>query len=137
MLSIISPILQSVTSVIDKLIPDPLEKQRLKTEMEQVLLSAELQQELARYQAIVSEAQSSDKWTSRARPSFMYVFYTLLLFSIPFGVLYAFNPVLAMGVSAGLQSWFKAVPEELYNVFLYGFLGYSASRSFDKWKGVK
>lgn len=137
MLPILTPILQSVTSVIDKLIPDPQEKQRLKAEMEQALLNADLQQELARYQTITAEAQSPDKWTSRARPSFMYVFYALLLASIPMGVLYAFHPITAMGIAAGLKAWFSAIPEELYDVFLFGYLGYSASRSFDKMKGSK
>lgn len=137
MLAILAPILSSVTSVIDKIIPDPQEKARLKAEMEQALLSADLERELARYQAIVAEAQSPDKWTSRARPSFMYVFYILLLSAIPMGVLYAFQPVTAMGVAAGLKAWFSAIPDELYNVFLFGYLGYSATRSFDKWKGQK
>ena len=35
--------------------------------------------------AIVAEANSSDPWTSRARPSFLYLIYVLLLFAVPMG----------------------------------------------------
>ena len=37
----------------------------------------------AQMQAIVAEAQSADPRTSRARPSFLYVMYALLIWSIP------------------------------------------------------
>ena len=133
----LGPILQAVTHTIDKIVPDPQEKQRLKAEMEQALLSADLQMELTRYQAIVAEAQSTDKWTSRARPSFMYVIYTLLLASIPFGVLYAFSPITAMGITSGMKGWFSAIPDQLYTLFGVGYIGYSASRTVDKLKGAK
>lgn len=137
MLPFWGPILGAVTSIIDKFVPDAGQKAQLKAEMEQALLSAELQKEVARYQAITVEGGSQDKWTSRARPSFMYVMYLLLLAAIPYGVLYTFEPVIAMGVAAGVKSWFAAIPEDLYNLMMVGYLGYSASRSVDKWKGNK
>ena len=133
----LAPVLGSVTSIIDKVIPDPGQKAELKAQMEQALLNADLQKEVARYQAIVAEAQSEDKWTSRARPSFMYVMYVLLLFAIPYGILYTFNPTLAMGVAAGMKSWFGALPSELYTLFGVGYVGYSASRTVDKFKKGK
>ena len=43
----------------------------------------------ARLSAIVTEARSPDPWTSRARPSFLYVMYVMLLWAIPMGVLAA------------------------------------------------
>src|SRR5512137_2244250 len=36
--------------------------------------------------AALSEAQSQDKWTSRARPSFMYVIYIIILAGIPVAI---------------------------------------------------
>ena len=36
---------------------------------------------------VTSDSQSKDPWTSRARPSFLYVFYILLLWAIPTGIL--------------------------------------------------
>ncbi len=51
--------------------------------------------QLATISVALAEAQSSDKWTSRARPSFLYVMYTMILFAIPFGFLYAFRPEFA------------------------------------------
>ena len=93
--------------------------------------------ELARMQVMTAEASSSDKWTSRARPSFMYVMYTLLLASIPMGVMYAVNPTVAGNIATGFGAWLKAIPEELYWLFGAGYLGYSGFRSFDKIKAGK
>lgn len=132
MLPWLTPVLSSVTSIIDKVIPDPGQKAELKAQMEQALLNADLQKEVKRYEAIVAEANSEDKWTSRARPSFMYVMYILLLTSIPYGALYAYNPTLAMGFAAGAKSWFNAIPQELYTLMGAVSLGYIGSRSYDK-----
>ena len=43
-------------------------------------------------QAIVAEAQSTDPWTSRARPSFLYMMYALILWAIPMGLIAAADP---------------------------------------------
>ena len=93
------PILEAVVGplakLIDKIIPDPQARDRAKLE----LLKGD--QEMAaiaqQMQAIVAEAQSSDPWTSRARPSFLYVMYTLILWAIPMGLISAVNPVMAKG----------------------------------------
>ena len=77
----------SVAKLLDKIIPDPQARDRAKLE----LLKLEGDQEAAtiavQMQAIVAEAQSADPWTSRARPSFLYVMYALILWSLPMGVL--------------------------------------------------
>ena len=90
-----------------------------------------------RLSAILAEAQSSDPWTSRARPSFMYVIYILLLASIPMGFLFAFKPEIAMAVTDGFQGWLAAIPTELYTLFGAGYLGYAGARTVDKMKGGK
>ncbi len=85
--------------------------------------------------AIVAEAQSADPWTSRARPSFMYVIYLLLLLGVPMGVLSAFEPQVATNIAAGFKAWLDAIPTDLYALFGIGYLGYSAARTVDKVKG--
>ena len=61
----------------------------------------------AQLQAIVAEANSADPWTSRARPSFLYVMYILLLTALPMGLLSAFHPAAAKDIAAGM----KRIPE--------------------------
>jgi Holin of 3TMs, for gene-transfer release len=86
--------------------------------------------------AIVSESQSADPWTSRARPSFLYVMYTLLLWSIPMGLIAAVEPDMAKAISAGMTGYLASIPEPLYALFGTGYLGYTAARQWGKVKGV-
>jgi hypothetical protein len=89
----------------------------------------ELQVQLS---AILAEAQSSDKWTSRARPSFLYVVYTLLLAGLPMGVLYAISPDIASNVADGFNAWLRAIPDRVYDLFQWVMLGYITSRGVEK-----
>jgi phosphotransferase system glucose/maltose/N-acetylglucosamine-specific IIC component len=86
--------------------------------------------------AIIAEAQSTDPWTSRARPSFMYVIYVLILAGIPIGILAAFRPDIANNIASGLNLWLRAIPDSLYTLFGVGYLGYTGARTIEKSKGV-
>ena len=85
---------------------------------------------------MLAEAQSSDKWTSRARPSFLYVMYIMILASIPMGVLYAFDPAHAKAIAEGLKQWLAALPSDLWSLMTYCYLGYTVARSGDKAGGL-
>lgn len=98
-------------------------------EMENALKEVEMAKE-----TIVAEASSGDKWTSRARPSFMYVIYTLILSAIPMGVLYAFNPATALGITSGFKAWLEAIPSDMIALFGVGYVGYVGGRSLEKIK---
>lgn len=119
-------------TVIDKLFPDKTEAERLKLEFLRQQQAGEFKELEARFSAIVAEAQSTDPWTSRARPSFMYVMYVMILASIPMGFLFATKPEVAMAVTAGVANWLKALPEEMWWLFGAGYLGYTGSRTFEK-----
>jgi hypothetical protein len=88
-------------------------------------------------QAIIAEAQSPDPWTSRARPSFLYMMYTLILWSIPMGLIAAADPRMAAGIAGGMTAYLRGIPEELYALFGTGYLGYTAARTWGKTKGVE
>ena len=88
-------------------------------------------------EAIIAEARSADPWTSRARPSFLYVMYTLILWAIPMGLIAAADPRLARGIGDGMTSYLRGLPEELYALFGTGYLGYTAARTWGKMKGVE
>lgn len=129
--SLITP----VFSLIDKLIPDEASREEAKLK----LLQSEGQQVLnemhTQLSPILAEANSSDPWTSRARPSFMYVVYLLLLASIPMGILYSYDPEMAQKITEGFEKWLIAIPEPIINLFGMGYLGYTGARSFEKWRG--
>jgi hypothetical protein len=88
-------------------------------------------------QAIVAEAQSPDPWTSRARPSFLYIMYALILWSIPMGLIAAVQPAMASAIGSGMSAYLKGIPNELYTLFGTGYLGYTAARTWSQIKGVE
>ena len=131
---LIESLIGPIASIIDKIIPD--KEARAKAKLE--LLALEGSQELkARMSAIVAEAQSADPWTSRARPSFLYVMYAMILFALPMGVLSAFDPRMAVNIGNGITAYLRGLPEELYALFGTGYLGYTAARQWGKVKGVE
>lgn len=127
-----SPLIQLGTSLIDKLIPDPAARDAAKLELLKQEQNGELEAVKVQIAAIVAESQSTDPWTSRARPSFMYVIYILILMAIPMGFLSAFRPEMAIAVAAGFKAWLTAIPDALYTLFGVGYLGYTGARSYDK-----
>ena len=135
-MALLETLIGPITALLDKIIPD--KEARAKAQLE--LLKLEGTQEMrmieARLQAIVAEANSADLWTSRARPSFLFVMYILILTAIPMGLLSAFNPVAARDIAAGMNAYLGGLPEPLYALFGTGYLGYTAARQWGKVRGV-
>jgi hypothetical protein len=126
-----------VFKIIDKLIPDKIEAERLKLETIRLNQEGEFRELEKRYDAITAEANSSDKWTSRARPAFMYVFHSILLsLTIIAPAIGVINPDAMAAFFANVAMGFKAVPEELWWTFTAGYLGYTGFRSLEKKNGI-
>ena len=123
--------------LIDKLFPDPEQQAKAKLELLTMQQNGELEQVKAQLSAIIAEAQSADPWTSRARPSFLYVVYVLLLWSLPMGVMFVFNPDAAARFTDGFKAWMGAIPEPVLTLFGTVMLGYVVGRSYEKTRGVK
>ncbi len=136
-MSIIEGIIGPVAKLIDKIIPDPEARDRAKLELLKLEGSQEMEQIKTQLSAIVAEAQSTDPWTSRARPSFLYVMYVLLLWAIPMGLIAAARPDMAAGIAQGMNAYLAGIPEPLYALFGTGYLGYTAARSWGKAKGIE
>lgn len=118
--------------LIDKIWPDPAEREKAKAQLLQMQQNGELKELETRMSAILAEAQSSDPWTSRARPSFMYVMYAMILASIPMGILHAFDPSMAVNIAEGMKAWLSAIPQEMWMLFGVGYTGYAWARTKDK-----
>ena len=136
-MALLEAIVGPVSRLLDKIIPDPEARDRAKLELIKLQGDQEMQAIGAQMQAIVAEAQSPDPWTSRARPSFLYVMYALILWAIPMGLIAAVDPKLALGIGNGMTSYLRGLPEELYMLFGTGYLGYTAARTWGKARGVE
>ena len=135
-MQIFDSLLAPLASILDKVIPDKAARERAQLELLQLQGTQDMQLIQARLSAIVAEAQSPDPWTSRARPSFLYVMYLLILFAVPMGVISAFSPLAAKSIGEGMTTYLAALPDSLYALFGTGYLGYTAARQWGKVKGV-
>ena len=133
----ISSIFSIGSKIIDKLFPDPEQKAKAQLELLAMQQSGELEGVKVQLSAIIAEAQSADPWTSRARPSFLYVVYILLLSAIPMGVLTVFNPGAALDLTTGFKAWLGAIPDSILTLFGTVMTGYVIGRSWEKTKGIK
>ena len=116
-------------TIIEKLFPDPVEKAKAEVALMTAAKDGELKSAEIQLSAILAEAKSSDPWTSRARPSFLYVMYLMILAAIPMGILSAAQPAIAVQIANGMKAWLAAIPESLWAVFGVGYTGYTVARS--------
>lgn len=135
-----APLINLGTTLIDRIFPDKVaqaaEREKASLELLKATQDGTFRQTQLDLSVMLAEAQSADPWTSRARPSFLYVMYVMILCGIPMGVLYAFNPAMALNVAAGLKAWLEAIPDSLYTLFGVCFTGYTVARSVEKARGV-
>jgi hypothetical protein len=136
-MALIESLIGPIAGLIDKLIPDPKARDAAKLELLKLQGGQELETLRTQMSAIVAEAQSVDPWTSRARPSFLYVMYALLLWAIPMGLISAAAPDMAADIARGMTAYLNGLPEPLYALFGTGYLGYTAARQWGKVKGVE
>ncbi len=136
-MAIIDSLITPITSIIDRVIPDKEARERARLELLRLQGTQEMQAVEARLSAIIAEARSSDPWTSRARPSFLYVMYALLLWALPMGLIAAFRPGAAEAIADGMNAYLAGLPEPLYALFGTGYLGYTAARQWGKAKGTE
>ena len=132
----VSTVVGVVGGLLDKLIPDQGARDAAKLELVKAEQAGQLDAVKVQLSAIISDSQSADPWTSRARPSFLYVVYVLLLAGLPIGVLSAFRPDMASAIAAGFGMWLKAIPDSIVTLFGVVMTGYVGARSYEKAKGV-
>jgi hypothetical protein len=120
-------LVDSVASLIDRFVTTPDEKTKALIELRAL--------EVRETEAIVSsasaalkaEAESPDPWVRRARPTFLYLMYTVLAWN------YILLPVTQLLTSQPLAP--IVLPTDLYYLFGAGYLGYVGARTWDKTRG--
>jgi hypothetical protein len=135
-MAIIEGLIGPIAKLIDKIIPDPQARDQAKLELLKLQGSQDMDSLRTQLSAILAEAQSADPWTSRARPSFLYVMYVLLLWAISMGLIAASRPEMAEAIAHGMNAYLNGIPDSLYALFGTGYLGYTAARSWGKAKGT-
>ncbi|MCH4151738.1 MAG: holin family protein [Sphingobium sp.] len=135
-MALLEALISPIAGIIDKIIPDPKARDAAKLELLKLQGAQEMEALRTQLSAILAEAQSADPWTSRARPAFLYVIYTLLLWSIPMGLIAATQPAMAENIARGMNAYLAGIPEPLYTLFGTGYLGYTAARTWGKIRGV-
>lgn len=132
----ITAVLDIGGKIIDKLWPDKEKADAAKLELFRLQQQGQLEEMKVQLSAIIADAQSADPYTSRARPSFLYVVYVLILWAIPMGILTIFSPASAAALTAGFKAWLSAIPDEILQLFGVVMTGYVLGRSWEKVKGA-
>ncbi|MBL6946254.1 MAG: hypothetical protein ISR47_06435 [Rhodospirillales bacterium] len=121
--AIIGPLIGGIFGVIDKAVEDKDEAARIKSKLQEMVLSGQIKEIESAAQIIVAEAQG-DSWLQRSwRPLLMCLF----------GLIIANNYVLApyvilfMGVDVELT-----VPPDMWDLLKIGVGGYVVGRSVEK-----
>lgn len=126
------PILDVLSKAADKLWPDAGEREANKLRMLELAQNGEFKEAEMAMQAIMAEANSKDAWTSRARPSFLYVMYVYLLMALPLGVIGVWFPEQVVAGTEAAKAYLASIPTEMWTLFGAGYLGYVKKRSDDK-----
>ncbi len=77
-----------------------------------------------------------DLWIKRARPSFLYVIYAVILWAIPLGLIALISPQRAEAMTRIMTAYLSGIPDSLLALFGTAYLGYTAARQWGKIAGV-
>lgn len=125
-----------LVAIIDRTITSQSAANRMKLELLTLAAASTPEDAKADTATLLAEVSARDAWTSRARPTFLYVMYALLLWSIPMGLIAGVRPDVADAIARGMTGYLRGLPEPLYALFGTGYLGYTAARLWGKVKGV-
>lgn len=118
--------------ILRRVLPDKEAQDRAAAELARMVQDGELKSTELQLSAILAEAQSEDPWTSRARPTFLYVIYSLILLCFGAGIIGIWFPDHVTTAAQNFANLLGALPQELWWLFGTGYLGYTGARSFDK-----
>lgn len=122
--------------LIDDLFTSDEERAKAKLKLLEMEQRGELDSMKVQLSAILAEANSKDPWTSRARPTFLYLIYAIILLCVAGAIVGIWWPDHVATAASNLTNLLMAIPESLWWLFGAGYLGYTSARSFDKWRGA-
>ena len=131
--SIITNIAQGL---ISRIWPDPAQQAEAQRKLAELQQSGELRGMELQISAILAEANSTDAFTSRARPTFLYVMYAIILLMVIGAIAGIWWPAQVFQAAENLTKLLAAIPEPLWWLFGTGYLGYTGARTWEKNKGA-
>ncbi|MCF8483444.1 MAG: holin family protein [Rhodospirillum sp.] len=127
-----SGIVAPLANLVDKLFTSDDERNAAKLKLMELQQSGELKTLELQMSAILAEANSKDPWTSRARPTFLYLMYGVIGLCFFGGILGIWWPDSVTVATQNITNLLAAIPSDLWWLFGAGYLGYTGARSFDK-----
>jgi hypothetical protein len=124
--------LDAIETVADKIWPDADERAKNQIALKQLDQNGAFRHLDIASGNIQTEAKSDDPWTSRARPSFLYVMYIYLLAALPIGLCGILWPEQTAKAIEVAKAYLASIPAEMWTLFGAGYLGYVKKRSDDK-----
>jgi Holin of 3TMs, for gene-transfer release len=122
--------------LINRLWPDPAQQAEAQRKLIELQQTGELRGMELELAAILAEANSADPFTSRARPTFLYVMYTIIMLLVFGAIVGIWWPVQVFQAAENLTKLLAALPEQLWWLFGTGYLGYTGARTFEKSRGA-
>lgn len=123
--------------LVDGLFTSDEERAAAKLKLLEMEQRGELEQVKQQLSVILAEANSKDPWTSRARPTFLYLMYLVILLCFAAGIAGIWWENEVTIAANNIANLLSAIPDNLWWLFGAGYLGYTGARSFDKWRGTR
>ncbi len=120
--------------ILDKVIADPKQRDEAKLKLLELQQNGEIAYLKNQSANIRAEAKSLDPYTSRARPTFLYVMYLMLIMCMAGSIIGIWYPGEMAQAADNIGYLFGAIPDALYTLFGAGYLGYTGARTVDKLK---
>jgi hypothetical protein len=127
-------VMEAAKGLIARIWPDPAQQAEAQRKLAELQQSGELRGMELQLSAILAEANSTDTWTSRARPTFLYVMYAILLLLVMGAIVGIWWPAQVFQAADNLAKLLNALPEQLWWLFGTGYLGYTGARTWEKAK---
>lgn len=121
----IGSVVEKIGGVADRFIQTKDEKAAFEKELTRIATEERIKTMEITHSVIREEAASSDNYVRRARPTFLYIIYVILIFN------YIAIPIIAMSFGKTDMKPLE-LPEPLFWLFGSGYLGYAGARSWDK-----
>ena len=129
-------VMEAAKGLIARIWPDPVQQAEAQRKLAELQQSGELRGIELQLSAILAEASSADPYTSRARPTFLYVMYAIITLLVVGAILGIWWPVQVFQAAENLGKLLGALPEELWWLFGTGYLGYTGARTYEKRAGA-
>ena len=113
----IGPLAKLAGELIDNLFETEEEKATAKATLMKLDRDGKLDEMKLSMSAIIEEARSRDPWTSRARPSFLYLMYLVILLCFGGGIVGIWWPDQVTTAAQNITNLLAAIPASLWMLF--------------------